>query len=281
VLSRRTGAEKPFTMPKRCPSCGTDIVRPEGEAMSYCPNLSCPAQAFRLLTHFTSQGAMDIEGMGESLCGALLRAGLVHDVADVYSLTKDDLLTLERMGPKSAQNVIDSIERSKTRPLSRVLFALGIRHVGGETAELLASHFGSIDALMDAGPEDFSQVQGIGPVIARSVQSYFEEPRNRGLVEKLRAAGVNLTGGAPPRRAGPLSGKTFVLTGTLDGITRPQATERIVSLGGAVASSVSKKTDFVVAGESPGSKLDRAQALGVPVLDTNGFRALLAEHNAA
>ncbi len=279
VLSLRTGAEQPFTMPSRCPSCGAAVVRPPGEAMSYCPNQACPAQRFRLLTHFASKGAMDIDGVGEALCSALLAAGLVEDAVDLYALTKERLLTLERMGDKSGQNVLNAIAASRERPLERVLFALGIRHAGSEVAALLASHFGSMDAILRADEEELSAVPGIGPVIARSVGEYFGEPRNRQFVEKLEAAGVRLSGGQPARREGPLAGKTFVLTGSMGGYTRGSATALIEGLGGSVGASVTKKTDYVVAGEAPGSKLERARELGVPVLDEDAFRVFLAEHD--
>jgi len=285
VVSLRTGEEKVFEMPKTCPECGTEVVRPVGEAMSYCPNRSCPAQIFRLLTHFASRGAMDIEGLGESMAYQLLNARvegepLVDDIGDVYSLTKDKLVQLERMGEKSAENLMAGIEASKQRPLSRVLFALGIRHVGDETAELLAGHFGSIDAMANASLEDLEAVPTIGPKTAQSVYEYFQEESSRALIDKLRAAGVRLEGKTAARE-GPLLGSTFVVTGSLTRWSRNEIESLIKHLGGAVGSSVTKKTDYLVAGESPGSKLAKAEEYGTTVLDEDGFGALLAEKGIA
>ncbi len=281
VSNRRTGAERPFVMPVICPSCGAAIKRSPDEAMTYCRNKECPAQAFRALTHFVSKGAMDIDGVGEALCRALLDAGLVRDAADLYALEKAGLLKLERMGEKSAQNVLDAIAASRERPLGRVLFALGIRHVGSEVADALAAHFGSMAALAEAEVADIEAIAGVGPVIAQSARAYFDYPPNRELIDKLGRAGVRLEGAAPARRSGPMAGKTFVLTGTLNGFRRAEAVAAIERLGGNIATSVTKKTDFVVAGLSPGSKLDRAVALGVEVLDEEAFRSLLDRHGGA
>jgi DNA ligase (NAD+) len=281
VLSRRTGNEKVFEMPKACPVCGTPAIRPEGEAMSYCPNRACPAQIFRLLTHFAGRGALDIEGLGESLADQLLKSGLVRDLADVFSLKPDDLLTLERMGEKSATKLLENIERAKTRPLSRILFGLGIRHVGDAAAELLADHFGSIDAIASASLEDLESVAAIGPKIAESVYEYFHDDQNLALVEKLRKAGVKLAGQAKAGREGPLKGLTIVVTGSLARWSRNEIEALIKRQGGAIGSNVTKKTDFVVAGENPGSKLAKAEEYKVRVLDEDGFEAVLAEHGAA
>jgi DNA ligase (NAD+) len=285
VVSLRSGKEKPFEMPKQCPECGTEIIRPPGEAMSYCPNRACPAQIFRLLTHFASRGAMDIEGLGESMAYQLLNTKvdgeeLVRDIADVYSLTKEKLVQLERMGEKSAENLLAGIEASKQRPLGRVLFALGVRHVGGETADLLAGHFGRIDALKDASMEDLEAVPTIGPKIAESVYEYFHDEQNLALIEKLRVAGVKLEGAAAARE-GPLMGSTFVVTGSLSRWTRNEIESLIKSLGGGIGSSVTKKTSYLVAGENPGSKLTKAEEYSVPVLDEDGFQALLQEHGVS
>ncbi len=280
VVSKRTGKERPFVPPKKCPACGTTLVRPEGEVMRYCPNKACPAQAFRLLEHFVSRGAMDIEGVGEQLSLQLLRSGLVQDPADIYFLKKEDLLKLERMGEKSAQNVLDAIDASRKRPLSRVLFALGIRHVGSETATLLARHFGSIDALMEASLEEIESIPTIGPVVAQSVHEYFRDKANRKLIAKLRKGGVEMREEAPPAREGPLAGKTFVITGTLAGLSRAEAEARIRALGGVAASSVTKATDYLVVGENPGSKLEKARQYGTEVLDGEAFQALLRKHGA-
>jgi DNA ligase (NAD+) len=280
VVSRRTGNEQVFEMPKRCPVCDTPVVRPAGEAMSYCPNRKCPAQIFRLLVHFASRGAMDIEGLGESMAAQLLDSGLVKDLADVYFLTKEQLVTLERMGEKSAENLLAGIEASKQRPLANVLFALGLRHVGSETAELLAGHFGSIEAMANASLEELEDVPSIGPKTAQSVYEYFQDDENRALIAKLRDAGVRLEG-ARAAREGPLQGSTFVVTGSLTRWSRNEIEALIKRLGGAVAASVSKKTSYVVAGENPGSKYVKAQELGTAILDEEAFLQLLARHGVS
>ncbi len=281
VASKRTGREKAFVMPERCPVCGTAVVRPEGEVMRYCPNPGCPAQVFRWLTHFTSRGAMDIEGLGESWCYVLLAQGLVKDPADIYSLTKEQLVGLERMGEKSAENLLAAIEASKERPLSRVIFALGIRHVGGEMAAILASHFGSIDALARASQEELTSVATVGPKIAESVYQYFRDESNLGVIGKLRRAGVRLAEEAPrPVGEGPLAGLTFVITGTLASMPRSQAEELIRQLGGSASDSVTKKTDYLVVGESPGSKLQKAQQYGTKLLSEEELLELLHQHRA-
>jgi DNA ligase (NAD+) len=265
VVSRRTGAEREFHMPDRCPVCGGNVERPPGEAMAYCVNNECPAQAVRLLEHFVSKGAMDIDGIGERLAQVLYTEGLVRDPGDLYSLDVERLARLERMGQKSAERILRGIEASKQRPLSRLIFALGIRHVGSETAEILAAHFRSLDALAEASVEELEAIPGIGPTIAHSVHAWFLEPHNRGLVEKLRKSGVNLVEAAPSA-GGPLSGLTFVVTGRLAGFTRAGIERFLKEHGAAVASDVSKRTSYLIAGSDPGSKLQRAQSLGVPVL---------------
>ena len=281
VLSKRTGREKPFVMPDRCPACGTPVFRPEGEVMSYCPNPACPEQAYRLLTHFVSRGAMDIEGLGESWCSILLRQGLVKDPGDIYSLTKEQLVTLERMGEKSAENLLAAIEASKNRPLSRLIFALGIRHVGSEIASILASHFGSIDALARAGQEELETIPTVGPRIAESVYQYFRDENNRRLIEKLRRAGVRMAEEAPPAPPeGPLSGLAFVITGTLAAFPRSQAEALIRQLGGRTSDSVTRKTDYLIVGESPGSKLRKAEQYGTKLLNEEEFLDLLRQHGA-
>jgi DNA ligase (NAD+) len=278
VVSKRTGRERPWKPPAKCPACGTELVRPEGEVMRYCPNPSCPAQTFRLLTHFVSRGAMDIDGVGEQLSLALLEAGLVKDPADLYFLKKEQLIALERMAERSAQNVLDAIDASRQRPLARVLFALGIRHVGSETAALLAQHFGSIEAVMDAGVEELEAVPGIGPVVAVSIHAYFRDRKHRRLIEQLRKAGVQMRAEAPPAREGPLSGQTFVVTGTLAAFPRSEAEARVRALGGVAGSAVTKKTDYLVVGENPGSKLAKAEQYGTKVLTEKEFLALLRRH---
>jgi len=280
VVSKRTGQERVVTPPERCPACGTPVVRPENEVMYYCPNRACPAQAFRWLTHFVSRGAMDIEGLGEQWCQALLDAGLVRDPADLYFLKKEQLLPLERMGEKLADNILKAIEQSKERPLGRVIFALGIRHVGAEVAELLATHFGSLDALARASLEELQAIPTIGPKIAESVYEFFRDEHNRQVIEKLKRAGVRTSQEGPAGREGPLAGLTFVITGKLYAFPRHEAEERIRRLGGAVGSSVTKKTDYLVVGEDPGSKLQQAQKLGTKTLTEEEFLEILRRHGA-
>ena len=279
VLSKRTGKERRFSMPRKCPACGTPAVRPEGEAMYYCPNLQCPAQRFRRLEHFVSRGAMDIDGVGESLAYQLMQRGFVEEGADLYRLgeRRDELVGLERMGVKSVDNILRSIERSKTRPLANVIFALGIRHVGYEVAGLLGNHFGSMDALMAATQEQIEAIPGIGPKIAQSVHEFFSLEANRRTIEKLRAAGVNLREESGGAREGRLSGLTFVITGRLERFSRDAAESLVKRHGGGVGSSVTRKTGYVVVGEEPGSKLARAEQLGVTILDEDGFLELLGE----
>ena len=275
VTGRRTGDERPFEMPTTCPVCDRPIVRPEGEAMSYCTNSACPAQVTRLLEHFVSRGAMDIEGMGGKTGVALIEQGLVQDVADLYYLEKESLLKLERMAEKSASNLLAGVARSKSRPLSRVLVALGIGHVGSEVADLLARHFGTMEALMAATEEDLSAIPTVGPKIAASVVAYFRTEGNRKVIDKLRDAGVRL---ADEERAEPseqvLAGLRFVVTGRLPGFSRSEIEGRIKDLGGSVGSSVSRNTSYLVAGEDAGSKLADAERLGVEVLDEETFLKL-------
>ncbi|MCH8064469.1 MAG: NAD-dependent DNA ligase LigA [Chloroflexi bacterium] len=281
VVSKRTGKEKQFRPKRVCPSCKTKLVRQEGEAMRYCPNrTTCPAQTLGLLTHFVSRGAMDIDGVGEQLADALLQAQLVADPAGLYTLTKDQLLTLDRMAEKSAQNVLDAIDASRQRPLDRLLFGLGIRHVGSETAALLAQHFGDMESLASASVDELAAVPSIGPIVAESVHGYFQRKESRGLILKLRRGGVRMDADATAERAGPLSGQTFVISGTLAAFSRPEAEALIRSLGGATGSSVTKATDFLVTGERPGSKLAKAQRYGTALLTDEEFMALLREHGA-
>lgn len=281
VVSRRTGEERVWHMPDRCPACGAPVVREPGEAMYYCPNDACPAQARRLLEHFVQRGAMDIEGIGEKLAYALFDSGLVKDPADLYYLTKEQLAGLERMGDKSAENVLRNIEASKSRPLANLIFALGIRHVGSEVAALLARHFRSIDALARATEDDIAQIEGIGPVIARSVASWFRNERNRAMIEKLRRAGVTMEEAPEERREGPLSGLQFVVTGRLETFTRNEVEDFLRAHGATVGSSVSKKTHYVVVGEEPGSKAEKARRLGTPMLDEAAFLRFLRERGIA
>lgn len=271
---RRTGEEQVFTMPATCPACGSEVVRLPGEVAHRCPNVSCPARLRESLLHFGSRAALDIDGLGPALIDLLLDRGLVKDVADLYRLQAADLAGLPRMGAKSAANLIAALEESKTRTWDRLLYALGIRYVGATVAKILAAHFSGLPALMAATREELTAIPGVGEKVAASLVEFFAEPRNRATVERLAAAGLNMSG-QRQERTGPLTGKTFVLTGTLSGFTRAEAQAAIEERGGRVASSVSRATDYVVAGEKPGSKLDKARALGVPVLSEDEFRKLL------
>lgn len=276
VLAKRTGKERPYRLPDRCPVCGADVDHPPGEAMSRCTNASCPAQVTERVRHFASRAAMDIEGLGDVLAEQLTESGAVRDVADIYRLDAQRLLQMPRLGEKSANNVVQSIERSKTRGLARLLHGLGIRFVGEQTSRILADDFGSLDAVSDASEEELQRSEGIGPEVAASVALFFRQPANRDVVEKLRASGVQTTAPKRPRRdGGKLAGKTFVLTGTLPNLTRDEAAALIVGAGGKVTSSVSKKTDYVVAGDDPGSKYAKAQQLGITILAEATLRALL------
>ncbi len=274
---RRTGRERRFVMPKRCPVCHTPVERPEGEAVARCPNLSCPAQVQERLYHFASRDAMNIDGLGDKLIAQLLERGLIKDPADLYHLTKDQMLILERMGDKLAQNILDAIDRSRQTTLARALYALGIRHAGAHVAEVLAAHFSSIEALMEASFEEVRDVPGIGPTIAESVVGFFKQTPNRRLVRRLLAAGVKPAAAAagPVARDGPLAGAQVVFTGTLSRWSRDQAEALVRSAGGVAAESVTKKTAYVVAGESPGSKLEKARRLDVKVLTEDEFAKLV------
>jgi len=263
-----------FTFPTHCPECGGKVVRAEGEADHRCVNAKCPAKLRESLLHFASRGVMNIEGMGESLVNQLADRGLVKDVADIYSLNEAKLLSLERIGKKSADNLLHEIEASKKLPLERVILGLGIRFVGERTAELLAEHFGSMDTFMNASFDELQQVTEVGPRVAEAITEFFSEPRNRELVERLRKAGLRFEG-EKKQRGTKLAGKTFVLTGTLPNLSRDEAKKMIEDAGGKVSTSVSKKTDYVVAGSDAGSKLDKAQELKIAVIDEDALRSLL------
>ncbi|HEX6643807.1 MAG TPA: NAD-dependent DNA ligase LigA [Gemmatimonadales bacterium] len=265
--ARRDGSERLFTMPDACPRCGTPVERPADEAMRYCPNAACPGRVLEGIVHFAGRDAMDIRGLGYERVRQLLTEGLIRDVSDLYRLTVEQLVQLDRFAEQSADQLVKAIEASKAQPLSLLLFGIGIRHVGKTVAQLLARRFGNLDALMAASAETVGAVSGIGPTIAEAVTSFFDEPRNRELVERLRAAGLTFTEPSAASAEGPLSGKAYVLTGTLPTLSRSRATELIERAGGRVAGSVSKKTDAVVAGDEAGSKLDKAKSLGVEVID--------------
>ncbi|HUE52176.1 MAG TPA: NAD-dependent DNA ligase LigA [Terriglobales bacterium] len=257
---------KTFHMPEKCPVCGGHVVRTEGEADHRCVNANCPAKLRETILHFASRGVMNIDGMGDALVNQLTERGMVKNVADIYGLTKKDLLSLERFADKSAQNILNEIENSKKLPLERLIYGLGIRFVGERTGQFLAEHFGSMDALMNAKEEELLEVDEVGPRIAESIAEFFQEPKNRELVERLRKAGLTFAG-KKKERGTKLAGKTFVLTGTLPHYSRDEAKKLIEDAGGKVTASVSKKTDYVVAGEDAGSKLDKAKGLGVKVID--------------
>jgi DNA ligase (NAD+) len=275
IVEERTGDERPFEMPTHCPVCGEPVSRPEGEAVTRCVNARCPAQALEHVIHWSSKTAMDIEGLGEKVATRFFDLGLVKDVADLYGLRAEQIEPLEGFGEKSAENLIRSIERSKEQPFSRVLFALGIRHVGSVTAELIAERFGGEELAGGVSVEQLTQIDGVGGVVARAVVEYFALDDNRELIHRLMQAGLSFEKVSGRPAEGPLAGKRVVVTGTL---SRPRSyfAERLEEAGGTFTSSVSKNTDYVLAGDEAGSKLEKANALGVPVLDETAFEELLS-----
>ncbi|WP_286678600.1 NAD-dependent DNA ligase LigA [Candidatus Aquicultor secundus] len=279
IVSKRTGSEREFAMPHECPVCGGEVVRPAGEAVARCININCPAVIFEHVIHFAGRAAMDIDGLGESVAHQLLDKGMIKDVADIYYLTKERLLGIEHFADKAAENLQAAIEHSKERPLARLLFALGIRHVGAHVAEVLAETFGSIDALSRASFDELVATPEVGPKIAESIIEFFDEQRNRAVLEKLKSAGVKMEQEAATGKgiARNLNGLTFVFTGGLTQFTRGEAEELVKSMGGKASSSVSKKTDYVVIGENPGSKYDKAKALGVKIITEDEFKRLVQE----
>ncbi|HUT35148.1 MAG TPA: NAD-dependent DNA ligase LigA, partial [Planctomycetota bacterium] len=280
VAEKRTGRERKFTMPEACPVCGAKAGRPEGEVVARCVNFACPAQVKGRIEHFACRGAMDIEGLGTKLVDQLVEKGLVRSPADLYFLTREQLAGLERMAEKSAQNLLDGLEASKSRPLARCIFALGIRHVGEHVADVLAQEFGSVEALAAADEARLASTFEIGATLARSIREFFANPENLAAIERLRQGGVKFPPVAQRAAAveSPFAGKTFVFTGTLQQLSREEAEALVKERGGRAASSVSKKTDFVVAGEAAGSKLAKARALGVKVITEDNFRTILGGH---
>ena len=276
VMEKRDGTQKEFKMPERCPVCGSKVVRLEEEVALRCTSIACPAQQFERIVHFAAKGGMDIEGLGPSIVEKLIENGLIKDVSDIYYLKYDDIFSLENFKERSTKNLLDAIEESKKKPLSRLLFALGIRFVGSHTADILADSFRDLDRLMDAGFEDIQSIKEIGPRIAESVVDFFEEEQNRQVIERLRAAGLDFGAGEKDIRAkAGFSGKTFVLTGKLEGFSRDEAAKIIEGFGGRVTSSVSKSTDIVLAGTDAGSKLDKARGLDIKVIDEEEFKKMI------
>jgi DNA ligase (NAD+) len=279
LTEQRSGREIDIPLPAACPECGSPVTRLEGEVVPRCQGLACPAQLKESVKHFASRAAMDIEGLGERYVEQLLALGLIASVADLYTLQRDDLFRFERMGEKLADNLLAAIAASKNRSLPRFLFALGIRHVGVHLAKVLARQFGSLDALAAASRDELLAIHEVGPQVADSVVAFFAAPRNREILQQLAASGVRPE--ATERRAGgPFTGKTFVFTGGLETLGRKEAQELVENLGGRAAGSVSKKTDYVVAGTDAGSKLDKARELGITILDEAEFKALLQEEGA-
>jgi len=278
MKERRTGHEKKFVMPLKCPVCGSDTFRAADEVVARCTNPSCPARLRESILHFAGRRAMNIQGLGEALVDQLLAKKLVRSVPDIYALKLEDLVALERMGEKSARNLLSEIEKSKTNGLDRLIFALGVRHVGERLAQTLASHFRDLDRLAGTSVEELSGVEDVGPIVAESVAFFFKQPENRTLIGRLKEAGLVVTAKKEERKGEqPLAGKTFVITGTLERFSRDAARDEIERLGGTVTDSVSSKTSYLVVGASPGSKLEKARKLGVPTLDEKEFVRLLAK----
>jgi len=272
ITSKRTGREKKFRIPSKCPVCGAEVIKEE--VICRCIGLDCPAQLKGRIKHFASKRAMDIDGLGIKLIDQLVDKGLIKDVADIYYIKKEELIELERMADKSAQNIIDAIEKSKTKPLGKFLFALGILHVGETTAEDLAGHFPRLDDFFHLSEEDLMKVEGIGPKVSASAVQFFRDKKNRESIERLKRAGIKLIE-PKAKEKGKLAGKNFVLTGTLKTFGRDEARNLVESLGGITASSVSKKVDFLVVGEDPGSKADKARELGIKILTEEEFKKMI------
>jgi len=277
LLDKRVEGAAEFRMPRNCPVCDSAAVREEGEADYRCTGgLFCSAQRKQAILHFAQRRAVEVEGLGDKLVDQLVDAQVIRTLPDLYRLGLTSLASLDRMADKSAQNILDALQKSKHTTLPRFLFGLGIRHVGEATAKALARHFGSLDAIMDASVEQLLEVDDVGPIVAQSLRTFFDQSHNREVVEQLRACGVNWEEGAPLHMTPkPFAGKTFVITGTLPTLSRDEANDLIEAAGGKVAGSVSKKTTFVVAGADAGSKLEKAQSLGVAVIDEAGLKGLL------
>ena len=276
MKEKRTGVEHPFPFPRTCPVCHSAVFLPDGEVISRCMNSSCPAKLRESLLHYASRRAMNIEGLGDAIVDQLMAKNLVKHIPDIYNLTFDDLVDLERMGPKSSQNLLDEIKKSKNRDVARLIFALGIRFVGERTARALAAHFKNVDALARADYEGLLQIHDVGPKVAESVVFFFQQPENKELIGRLKEAGLNFAEREEQDKGKkPLAGQTFVLTGRLSRFTRDEASEIIRSLGGQVVSSISRKTTYVVVGEDPGSKLQKARSLGVSTLEESEFEKLI------
>ena len=281
LKERRTGKEKKFVMPKTCPVCGSKLVKKEGEAVWRCPNPDCFPRLVRQIAHFASKNAMDIDGLGEKVAEQLVSAGLVKDLADIYYLKLSDLLSLERFGEKSAKNLLNAIEASKKTTLARFIYGLGIRHVGEVTAQLLADHFRSIEKLANATKEELEAIEGIGPEVASSIVSWFRDKKNREMLKRLLEAGIEFTDlSTPSEKEKKLEGKTFLFTGALEHMTRSEASDKVRALGGRVASSLSKKVDYLVVGKNPGSKYRKAQELGIKIIDEQEFLKMIEDEEA-
>src|SRR5712691_4203117 len=277
IVERRTGEEQVYHLPEHCPICDTPLMKNEAEAMAFCPNLQCPARNLEGIIHFASKGAMDIETLGEKMCAQLVEAGYIKSVSDFYSLTREQLLELEGIKEKSADNILKGIEASKHRPLWRLLCGLNIRYVGGKTAQIIAEAFGNMDNLLAASEEEITSVPGIGPIAGQSIYSWLQDEQNRALIERLRQAGLNMQE-EKKTVEGPLAGQSFLLTGRLTNMTRPIAEEKIIRLGGTIASGVSKALSHLIVGEDAGSKLAKAQKAGVPIHDEQWLVELFKEY---
>jgi len=281
IIEKRTGKEKEFVMPAQCPVCGAKVFRTEGEVVSRCNSLTCPAQIKERIRHFASRNAMDIEGLGPAIIDQLVEKDLIKDISDLYFLKRDDLISLERMAEKSADNLLDAIKTSKKKSLANLIYGLGIRYVGIHTSEVITRYYPTLDKFKKASLEELIEIKEIGPKIAESIILFFKEKENLAIIERLRRAGLNFDQEEEIKRKEKethiLDGKQFVLTGTLKDFTRTQAKEIISELGGRVTGSVSKKTDYVVAGEDPGSKFDKAQKLGITIIDEKEFKGLIAK----